>query len=160
MQVVYPEIIEEDVVHPKSHCGHGHTVTPDHPVFVCQYILLPDGLQTLHGGIEPVQGHKHKEYPFPEGSLCEEAHVEAGGCAQQQYHQHIDLPHPDMDLLSFLQDIGGELGKGCRDAEHTGKDVYVKTESVNGFEEKNGPFFNETETAAEGKIRKGIPYQE
>lgn len=51
------------------------------------------------------------------------------------------------------------MGKCCRDAEHTGKDVYVKAEPVNGFQEQYGPFFYEREIAAEGKIRKCIPYQ-
>lgn len=135
---------------------HGHAVAADHPVLMRQHIFLPDGLQPLCRGKEPVNGHKHEQRPFPETALGKKTHVQPRGSTQHQYHQHVYLTHPDVDVLSLFQYIGGELRKRRHNTEHARENVQVKTILVHRLQEQEGPFFNKPEIAAERKIGQRI----
>jgi len=148
------------MVHPEGNGCHGHTVTPYHPVLMCDHIFLFDGLQSLHGTEEPIQSHEHKKYSFPKTSFRKEAHIQTSWRSQYQHNQHVYLSHPDMYRLSFFEDIGGKLGERRGNAKHAGKNVDVKTEFINGLQEQYRPFFNKTEILAKRKIRQRVSYQQ
>ena len=44
VQMIHTEIVKEDMVQPECNRGHGHAITPDHPVLMRQYIFLFDRL--------------------------------------------------------------------------------------------------------------------
>ena len=60
VEMIYPIIVKQDMVHPETHGGHGHAVTADHPVLMCQHIFLPDRLQAFGRAVKPVNGHEKK----------------------------------------------------------------------------------------------------